>query len=114
MNGKDRLASLKTDRDRLKRELLATTRSNTKLLEHVSVLTKRRIELERHLLEASTACHGRGEHKRRGVDDVKPRLARQRAEIELLRQEISARELLDEEESMFMLVIHVLFAPPFL
>ena len=81
MNGKDRLASLKTDRDRLKRELLATTRSNTKLLEHVSVLTKRRIELERHLLEASTACHGRGEHERRGVDGVKPRLARQRAKF---------------------------------
>ena len=45
MNGKDGLSSLKASRDRLKQELLATTQSNTKLLEHVSVLTKRRIDL---------------------------------------------------------------------
>ena len=45
MNGKDGLASLKASRDRLKQELLATTQSNTTLLEHVSVLTKRRIDL---------------------------------------------------------------------
>lgn len=92
MNCKRRLASLKTDRDRLKQELLAATRSNTKLLEHVSVLTKQRIELQRQISEASSAP--KREHKKRDtIDDAKPKkLARQRAEIESLRREISASE----------------------
>jgi len=56
MNGKDGLASLKASRDRLKQELLATTQSNTKLLEHVSVLTKRRIDLGKRPHYACLSC----------------------------------------------------------